>query len=219
MPFSLTNGPAVFQHLMNDVFGDMLDVCVVVYLNDILIYSNNLSQHREHVHEVLRCLHVYNLYAKHEKCEWHRDSVQFLSYTVYSWPKDLPCQRYTILPQFCQLHCFIHNYSGITVPLTRLTRKGIPWVFTGECQRSFEFLMKAFTSPPVLLHWVPNQPLVVEIDASDYALGAILSMFDTSNELHLVTFHSQTFSSPNLIMMSMIRGYRVLQVLHNLYAV
>jgi Reverse transcriptase (RNA-dependent DNA polymerase) len=53
MPFGLTNGPAVFQCFMNDVFGDMLDVCVVVYINDILIYSNNLSQHREHVREVL----------------------------------------------------------------------------------------------------------------------------------------------------------------------
>jgi Reverse transcriptase (RNA-dependent DNA polymerase) len=71
MPFGLTNGPVVFQRFMNDVFGDMLDVCVVVYIDDILIYSDNPSQHREHVREVLRHLQLHSLYAKADKCEWH----------------------------------------------------------------------------------------------------------------------------------------------------
>jgi Reverse transcriptase (RNA-dependent DNA polymerase) len=83
MPFGLTNGPAVFQHFMNDVFGDMLDVCVIVYIDDILIYSDNPSpQHREHVREVLQRLRLHSLYAKADKCEWHRDSVEFLGYML-----------------------------------------------------------------------------------------------------------------------------------------
>jgi Reverse transcriptase (RNA-dependent DNA polymerase) len=68
MPFGLTNGPVVFQCFMNDVFGDMLDVCVIVYINDILIYSNNLSQHREHIREVLQRLRLHSLYVKANKC-------------------------------------------------------------------------------------------------------------------------------------------------------
>jgi Reverse transcriptase (RNA-dependent DNA polymerase) len=82
MPFGLTNSPAVFQCFMNDVFGDMLDVCVVVYLDDILIYSDNLATHREHVREVLRRLQKHGLFAKAEKCEWHQDLVEFLGYML-----------------------------------------------------------------------------------------------------------------------------------------
>jgi Reverse transcriptase (RNA-dependent DNA polymerase) len=76
MPFGLTNSPAVFQRFMNYVFGDLLDVCVVVYLDNILIYSDDLAKHREHVCEVLRRLRKHGLFAKADKCEWHRDSVE-----------------------------------------------------------------------------------------------------------------------------------------------
>ena len=70
---------------------------------------------------------------------------------------------------------FITNYLAITVPLTRLTCKGTPWVFSDKCQKSFETLKKAFTTAPILAHWLPDAPLIIETDASDYALGAILS--------------------------------------------
>jgi RNase H-like domain found in reverse transcriptase len=86
-----------------------------------------------------------------------------------------------------------HNGS-----LTRLTQKVILWAFTKDCRKSFEYLKKAFASALILSHWVPNQPLVVETDASDYALGAILLTFDASRELHPVAFHSQTFSGAEL---------------------
>jgi Reverse transcriptase (RNA-dependent DNA polymerase) len=89
MPFGLTNGPAVFRRFMNDVFGDLLDVCVVVYLDDILIYSDNPVKHREHICEVLRHLRKPGLFAKADKCEWHRDSVEFLGYIFQ--PMVLPC--------------------------------------------------------------------------------------------------------------------------------
>jgi Reverse transcriptase (RNA-dependent DNA polymerase) len=75
MPFGLTNGPAVFQHFMNDIFGDMLDVCVIVYIDDILIYSDNPSQHREHVCEILGHLRLHSLYAKADKCECVRATL------------------------------------------------------------------------------------------------------------------------------------------------
>jgi Reverse transcriptase (RNA-dependent DNA polymerase) len=67
---------------MNDIFGDLLDVCIVVYLDAILIYSDDPAKHREHVREVLRHLRKHGLFAKADKCEWHRDSVEFLGYML-----------------------------------------------------------------------------------------------------------------------------------------
>jgi len=82
MPFGLTNAPAAFQHFMNDMFSNLLDVCIVVYLDDILIYSDDITQHRSHVKEVLKRLWKAGLYAKAEKCEFHSDSVEYLGYVL-----------------------------------------------------------------------------------------------------------------------------------------
>ena len=80
MPFGLTNAPATFQQFVNLVFTDMLDVCMVVYLDDILIYSDNMEDHKKHVQEVRRRLCQHKLFAKPDKCEFHSDSVEYLRY-------------------------------------------------------------------------------------------------------------------------------------------
>jgi len=82
MPFGLINAPAAFQQFMNDIFSDLLDVCVMIYLDDILIYSNNMSKHHWHMKEVLKCLHKASLYAKAEKCKFHSKSVEYLGYIL-----------------------------------------------------------------------------------------------------------------------------------------
>ena len=84
MPFGLTNAPAAFQRFMNNIFSDLLDVCVVIYLDNILIYSNNMSEHYQHVKEVLKCLCKAGLYAKVEKCKFHSESVEYLEYILTS---------------------------------------------------------------------------------------------------------------------------------------
>ena len=82
MPFGLTNAPAAFQRFMNDMFSDLLDVCIVVYLDNILIYSNDITQHWSHVREMLNRLQKAGLYAKAEKCEFHLDSIKYLGYVL-----------------------------------------------------------------------------------------------------------------------------------------
>ena len=82
MPFGLTNAPAAFQRFMNDIFSDMVDVSVVIYLDDILIYSDNPDDHRKHVREVLRCLHKHGLFACVDKYEFHSNTVEYLSYIL-----------------------------------------------------------------------------------------------------------------------------------------
>src|SRR5258708_23221653 len=82
MPFSLSNTPAAFQRFINEVLGDMLDVCMVGYLDDILIYSDSLEDHWNHVHEVLHRLRNVGLYANQRKCKFHMDTVEYLGFIL-----------------------------------------------------------------------------------------------------------------------------------------
>ena len=172
MPFGLTNAPAAFQRFMNDIFSDLLDVCVVIYLDDILIYSNNMSEHHRHVKEVFKCLHKTGLYAKAEKCEFHSESVKYLEYIlspsgltmsddkvkiIQDWPEPKKVKDIQSFLCFANFYCwFIFNYLDVVIPLTRLIWKNIPWKFNSSCQDAFNSLKKAFTSGPILTHWIPN---------------------------------------------------------------
>ena len=82
MPFGLTNAPIVFQHMMNNIFREYLDHFVVIYLDDILVFSTNIEEHTQHVRRVLSKLREHGLYAKSEKCEFDRTSVEFLGYVI-----------------------------------------------------------------------------------------------------------------------------------------
>ena len=82
MPFRLTNTPAAFQHFMNDIFADLLDICTVIYLDDILIYFDSMSDHTLHVQEALQCLQDNRLYASTEKCEFHTTSMEYLGFIL-----------------------------------------------------------------------------------------------------------------------------------------
>ena len=84
MPFSLTNAPTVFQWFMNDIFSNLLNVCVIIYLDDILIYLNNMSEYYQHIKEVLMHLCKAGLYAKVEKCKFHSELVEYLEYILSS---------------------------------------------------------------------------------------------------------------------------------------
>jgi len=214
MPFGLTNALAAFQRFINDLFSDLLDICVVVYLDNILIYSEDITQHRKHVKEVLKRLQKAGLYVKAEKCEFHSDSVEYLGYvlspsgltmsdakvkTIQEWPEPKKVKDIQSFLGFANFYRrFIFNYSDIVIPLTRLTRKDTPWNFDENCRKAFNTLKQAFTSAPILTHWVPDTQLVVETNASDYTLAAILSIVTKDNEVHPVAFHSRTFSAPEL---------------------
>jgi len=214
MPSGLTNTPATFQHFMNDLFSDLLDVCIVVYLDDILIYSDNIMQHREHVKGVLKRLQKAGLYTKAEKCEFHSDSVEYLGYvlspsgltmsdakvkTIQEWPEPKKVKDIQSFLGFANFYRrFIFNYSDIVIPLTYLTRKDASWNFDENCRKAFNTLKQAFTSAPILMHWVLDAQLVVETNASDYALAAILSIVTKNNEIHPVAFYSRTFSALKL---------------------
>jgi len=199
---------------MNDIFSDLLDVCVVIYLDDILIYSNDMSEHHWHVKEVLKHLHKAGLYAKAKKCEFHSESVEYLGYIFSPSSLTMSDNKIKIIQDWLEpkkvkdiqsflgftnfYYRFIFNYSDIVIPLTCLTQKDIPWKFDSSCQDAFNSLKKTFTSTLILTHWIPNAQLIVETDASDYALAAILFIVDKDNEVHPVAFHSHTFTAVEL---------------------
>ena len=214
MPFSLTNAPVAFQRFMNDIFSDLLDVCIMIYLDDIRINLNDMSKHHRHVKEVLKCLCKAGFYAKAEKCKFHSESVEYLGYIlspsgltmsndkvkiIQDWLEPKKVKNIQSFLGFANFHrWFIFNYSDIVIPLTRLTWKDISWKFDSSCQDAFNSLKKAFTSAPILTHWIPDVQLIVETDALDYALAAILSIVNEDNEVHLVAFHSCTFTVAEL---------------------
>jgi len=108
-------------------------------------------------------------------------------------------KRHSIFPFFSNFYRhFIHRYFEITIPLTCLTQKGTIWKFMDECRSAFEALKKAFTTALVLTHWIPDTQIMVETDASNYALAAVLSITTPNGELHPIAFHSWTFLPPEL---------------------
>ena len=182
----------------------------MIYLNDILIYSNNMSKHHWYIKEVLKHLCKAGLYTKAEKCEFYSESVEYLEYIlspsgltmsnnkvkiIQDWLKSKEVKDIQSFLGFTNFyHWFIFNYSDIVIPLTCLTWKDISWKFDSSCQDVFNSLKKAFTSISILTYWIPNAQLIMETDASDYALAAILSIVNENNEVYLVAFHSCTFT-------------------------
>ncbi|MBW0488334.1 hypothetical protein O181_028049 [Austropuccinia psidii MF-1] len=204
MPFGLINAPTSLQNLVNDIFADFLDIFVVVYLNDIMVFSSSEEEHFRHVASVLQRLRDNNLFAKASKCVFHASSVEYLGYVVSSdGPKmnSSKVQQILNVPQpknnktlqsflgFSNFyHCFIKNYcKGITA-ITSLLKKDAPFIFNGEALSQFQILKEAFTTSPILSHFNPSLQTIVETDASDYALGAVLSQVNYSGK-HPISFY------------------------------
>jgi transposase InsO family protein len=229
MPFGLCNAPATFQRMMTSILRDLLDEGVVVYLDDIAIYSHgSQEEHETLVKKVLSRLREHNLAIAPHKCSFSLQQVDFLGHRVSQegvvmieekcqaikdWKfsdkhspldnKALPTkhdlQRFIGFINFYRR--FIRGFSGIVAPITRmLGKKSVKW--ETEHQEAFRKLTQAITTPPIMRHFDPSQPAILETDASDFATGGILSQrfesTDGKQRLHPVAFHSQKFSPAEL---------------------
>ncbi|KAJ0938220.1 putative nucleotidyltransferase, Ribonuclease H [Helianthus annuus] len=190
MPFGLTNAPAAFMDLMNRVCKPYLDKFVIVFIDDILIYSKNQADHEKHLRCILKLLHHEQLYAKFSKCEfWLRD-VQFLGHVVsergiqvdpakveavMNWqePKT-PTEIRSFLGLAGYYRRFIENFSRIAAPLTSLTRKKIKFDWGPKQQESFDILKKKLSNAPVLTLPDGIEEFVVYCDASHTGMGCVL---------------------------------------------
>src|SRR5258705_3655663 len=199
MPFSLTNAPAVFQRFINEVLGNLLDICAVGYIDDILIYLDSIDQHQDHIQEVLRCLQEARLYANPKKCNFHTDTVEYLVFiltptglhidpakvaAIQNWPEPQNiCDVQSFLGFVNFYHHFIADYSHMTLPLTNLCKKSTPWNFGERETTAFRTLKNAFSTAPVLCHWALDLRMMVETDASDHVIAGILLVTTKDNEI------------------------------------
>ncbi|KAK1429741.1 hypothetical protein QVD17_11959 [Tagetes erecta] len=190
MSFGLTNAPAAFMDLMNRVCRPMLDRSVIVFIDDILIYSKNEGDHACHLKEVLEMLQKEKLYAKFSKCAFWLREVQFLGHVinhegimvdpskieaVMKWevPKT-PSEIRSFLGLAGYYRRFIQDFSRIASPLTKLTRKKVVFDWGKDQQEAFNKLRKRLTEAPVLTLPEGNDDLVVYSDASRQGLGCVL---------------------------------------------
>jgi hypothetical protein len=170
LPMGLCNSPPVFQSLMNKVLADCIDKTALVYLDDILIYSKTMEEHKQHVRQVLKLLQKEKLVANLKKCEFGKKELTFVGFHISSagiapspekvkvlkeWPRMKNVQEVRQFVGFAQFYKrFIKNFASIAAPLTDLTRgtgiKKRPIVWTDECQRSFDTLKQLLSSSPVL---------------------------------------------------------------------
>ncbi len=211
MPFGLSNSPAVFQALVNDVLRDMVDQFIYVYLDDILIFSSSLQEHVQHVRRVLQRLLENGLFVKAEKCAFHAQSVPFLGFivspegvrmdpdrvkAVVNWPT--PDSRKALLRflGFANFYRrFIRNFSQLAAPLTALTSTKMTFRWSNAAEAAFTKLRGRFVSAPILRAPDPTRQFVVEVDASEVGVGAVLSQRATSDDkVHPCAFFSHRLS-------------------------
>lgn len=190
MPFGLKGAPATFQRLMTSVLGELNWEILLIYLDDIIVYSRSFDEHLEHLRLVLYKLRAAGLKLHPDKCTFCHKEVRYLGHVVskdgvkpdpskvraissYPEPKSIPELR-RFLGMASYYRRFISRFSDIAHPLNYLTQKGVPFLWNDACQAAFSDLKQKLSSAPILTYPDFTRQFVVETDASDVGLGAVL---------------------------------------------
>ncbi|GKD43624.1 putative reverse transcriptase domain-containing protein [Tanacetum coccineum] len=190
MPFGLTNAPTVFMDLMNRVCKPYLDKFVIVFIDDILIYSRNKEEHEDHLRIIMELLKKEKLYAKFSKCDFWISTVQFLRHVINSQGNHVDPAKIkavkdwaspatpTEIRQFLGLagyyRRFIEDFSKIAKPLTELTQKNKKYIWGENQESAFQLLKQKLCEAPILALPKGNNNFIVYCDASLQGLGAAL---------------------------------------------
>ena len=235
LPFGLTNAPATFMGLMNDVLRPYLDKFVVVYLDDILVYSKSAEEHLDHLNQVLTTLAAHKLKVKLKKCAFGQSSVPFLGLlvtdkgvlpdpdkvrAVQDWPPPTnvtEVRSFLGFTGFCRK--FIRDYATLAAPLTRLTRSDVPFPaqLTPDQQAAFSALKHALTSAPLLV--LPKlgaeHEFTLYTDASQMAVGAVLlqdqglGLQPVAYESRKLNDHEKNYPIAELELLAVVHALRV----------
>ncbi|KAJ9529863.1 hypothetical protein QJQ45_022262 [Haematococcus lacustris] len=207
LPFGLCNAPATFQQLMNDVFKPHLDDFVLVYLDDILVFSKSAADHERHLHLTLSLLRQHQLCANLAKCAFWLDTVDFLGHivsaagiqpdptkvkAVLDWPAPQDKhQLRSFLGTANYYRRLLHHHAHRVLPLTDLLRDEQPWRWGEAEQRAFADIKAAMASSPVVRPPDFSLPFTVKTDASLFAIGAVLTQQDSSGAEYVVAYESR----------------------------
>nr|VZH94052.1 unnamed protein product [Spirometra erinaceieuropaei] len=215
MPFGLANAPATFQRLMASVLRDLCPTACLVYLDDVIVHGSTVESHLDNLQTVFNRLQAVGLKLNPAKCCFLKKSVPFLGHIVStegvktdpvkteqirSWPQLTSVSELRgFLGLASYYRRFIKDFAHIPAPLNRLTSKQNAFNWSDECECSFEELKRRLISPPLLAF--PNisesaPPFILDTDASDVAIGAVLSQQQTDGLEHPLIFASQTLTKP-----------------------
>jgi len=213
MFFGMTNSPATFQTMMNDIFQDLIaEGIMVVYLDDILIFTGMKEEHAKAIRQMLQVLQEHKLFLHPEKCEFCKERIEYLGLVisenevsmdpikvvgVREWPtpeNKTDVQAFLGFVNF--YHRFIWDFSAKARLLFDLTCSEQVWTWSGREQTAFEDLKMAVTTAPVLMSPQDSEPFQVEVDSSDFTTGAVLSQQSTADrKWYPVAFYSKSLSS------------------------
>ena len=211
MFFGLCNSPATFQAMMDDIFGDMVEECIIiVYMDDIFLFAPDEATLTANTKRVLARLRENDLFLKPTKCEFNKTKVEYLGMVIEEgkismdpgklkgikdWPTPTTVKQTRAFLGFGNFYRrFIKGFSNLAKPLNDLLKKDQKFEWTDECQQTFDELKKRFTEEPVLAMPDQTRPFQIETDASKYATGAVLTQLDANGDRHPVSFISKTLS-------------------------
>ena len=216
MFFGLTNSPAAYQAMMDHLLQPWADKWALEgikgswYMHNILIASRNKKAHQQATHKLLNILEENDLFLKPEKCVWEQPSIDYLGLIleegvtrmdptkvagIANWPTPNTVKQVQSFLGFCNFYWpFIYQFSHIAKPLNELTRKDTPLTWETRQQEAFKTLWKCITSEPVLKQPQLDQQFKVEVDASGYAIGAVLMQKDEKGKRHPIAYFSSTLN-------------------------
>jgi hypothetical protein len=211
MPFGLTNAPSTFQRLMDNIFKDVIGKYVVVYLDDLNIYSSSFEEHLKHLKEVFRRLKLAGLKLKPQKCYFANNELKFLGYVISSEgistnpDKVKAVQNFPVPKNLRQLRGFlglasyyrrfVPGFSKMASPLNRLLKKEVRYEWTSVQQNAFESLKEKLITAPILAYPDNTKEFILFTDASDIALGAILSQKDDKGHEKVIAYASKSLTT------------------------
>ena len=206
LPFGVCNGPSSFQRLMNAMLRGILYTFCLVYLDDIIVYSDSFSKHLEHLRTVFERLKIANLKLKIKKCNFLQSEVKYLGHIVSPLgvspdPENISVLRNLKRPtsiseiqQFMGLagyyRRFIENFAEKALPLTKLTRKNQPYEWNQSQEEAFRFFTNCLTTQPILQYPDFSKDFILATDASQYAIGAVLGQ-NINNQETVVAYASR----------------------------
>ena len=209
MPFGLCNAPATFERLMETVLTGLNWKICLIYLDDIIVIGKTFEEMIKNLDQVLDKLYQAGLKLKSRKCQLFSREVEFLGHVisqegiktdpkkteaVRTWPKPANIHSLRSFLGFCSYYRrFIPDFAAIAKPLHRLTEKGAAFVWTEECSKAFESLKQKMVKAPVLAHPDFSQGFILDTDASDLAIGAVLSQKIEGQE-RVIAYASRTLT-------------------------
>jgi len=209
MPFGLTGATGSFQRLMDCVLSGLLWKSCLVYLDDVIIFSKTFEDHQTHLEEIFAALHNANLKIKPSKCKFFKDEVVYLGHTltrtgittedskidkIRDWPipKNVRDVR-SFLGLANYYRTFVPKFSEVAEPLIRLTEKSNDFAWTEDCDSAFQALKDKLSSPPILAYPDFSEDFILDTDASNLGMGAVLSQMQDGKEV-VIAYASKKFS-------------------------